>query len=440
MAGGLIFGKMGASFRQREERIWKAVMRDYPVEEPEESSEALERAAQGLAEACARVLSYLDQVHMMGSRALALCPFHMDTNVGSFHVNTRLGTFKCWSCGASGGIYKLMGQLSLSPEQLTGAMKGVDFGVLTDFLEGRTEAVDGMMPIPEGILELYNSRPKYVVDKGHPRRLVDALDIGFDQRRMRVTYPVRRVTGELVAIQSRSVDPKCPKGKRWKFYRREILEDVGPEAVDVFGLRNYKPPRTSVFFNEHNVLAGMIGGSIMRPVTLVEGPGHCLRVISAGFPCLGSFGVALADVQLERLMNALTRVRKWTGAKPRLLIATDGDRPGRMSAFTTALMVGDAVDTCIARLPPGADPEDLSVRDLRPILLGAPPFDTYLLEKSDEGDWAREAVVSFASKAYEEEKRVQRKESWERRQQRKKFEHESPTRLPFLGVPGRRDG
>jgi DNA primase len=32
-----------------------------------------------------------------------LCPFHVDTKIGSFKINLKTGAFKCWSCGASGG-------------------------------------------------------------------------------------------------------------------------------------------------------------------------------------------------------------------------------------------------------------------------------------------------------------------------------------------------
>jgi DNA primase len=32
-----------------------------------------------------------------------LCPFHADTQHGSFRVNTDTGAFKCYSCGTKGG-------------------------------------------------------------------------------------------------------------------------------------------------------------------------------------------------------------------------------------------------------------------------------------------------------------------------------------------------
>lgn len=32
-----------------------------------------------------------------------LCPFHADKTPGSFHINSKTGAFKCFSCGAKGG-------------------------------------------------------------------------------------------------------------------------------------------------------------------------------------------------------------------------------------------------------------------------------------------------------------------------------------------------
>jgi len=31
------------------------------------------------------------------------CPFHADIKPGSFKINTETGSYKCWSCGESGG-------------------------------------------------------------------------------------------------------------------------------------------------------------------------------------------------------------------------------------------------------------------------------------------------------------------------------------------------
>jgi DNA primase len=39
-----------------------------------------------------------------GWNGAGICPFHIDSNPGSFFVNTESGAFKCFSCGAKGDV------------------------------------------------------------------------------------------------------------------------------------------------------------------------------------------------------------------------------------------------------------------------------------------------------------------------------------------------
>lgn len=379
-----------------------------------EGEEVLDSAASSIEEAMKQVVSSLDQVSRRGDRLLALCPFHDDKHAGSFYVNPSTGWYKCFACDASGGLYRLMEQLGLDDTHVRAQLKGVDFRVLADFISGPVESDKGsVLALPESLLRQYNKRPLRLVQKGHPKELIDAMDIGFDTTRNRITFPVRYVTGELVAIQTRAMD--LSDRQRWKFYRSEILEDLGRELVDQYGLHDYTPPRTSIFFNEHNVLSGMLSGHVTKPVVLCEGPGHVLRVLKTGFPCLGSFGVSLAEEQLDRLVDALVRVQRWTGAAPRLIIATDGDEAGRTSAFKTALRIGPRADVRIARLPRGKDPEDLTVQQLRPLLLGAEPMRAYLSADDQDGDWAREAVAKYARSVVQAQESQRRREAFLRK-------------------------
>lgn len=406
-----------SSWVKNQESAWDAMRQEFSVELAQhDGEEILTAAAETIEEAMKHVISSLDQVSRRGDRLLALCPFHDDRHAGSFYVNPKTGWYKCFACDASGGLYRLMEQLGLDDSRVRGQLKGVDFRVLSDFISGPVESERGsVLALPEALLRNYNKRPLRLVEKGHPKELIDAMDIGFDVARNRITYPVRYVTGELVAVQTRSMDPD--DRQRWKFYRSEVLEDLGRDLVDQYGLHDYTPPRTSVFFNEHNVLSGMLSGHVTKPVVLCEGPGHVLRVLKTGFPCLGSFGVSLAEEQLDRLVDALVRVQRWTGAAPRLIIATDGDQAGRTSAFKTSLRIGPRADVRIARLPPGKDPEDLCVQQLRPLLLGAEPMRTYLNSAGQDGDWARETVAKFARSVVEAQESHRRREAFLRKKQ-----------------------
>lgn len=403
------------SWAAAQKSAWENMRNEFSVELGSyEGEEVLNSAASSIEEAMKQVVSSLDQVSRRGDRLLALCPFHDDKHAGSFYVNPSTGWYKCFACDASGGLYRLMEQLGLDDTHVRAQLKGVDFRVLADFISGPVESDKGsVLALPESLLRQYNKRPLRLVQKGHPKELIDAMDIGFDTTRNRITFPVRYVTGELVAIQTRAMDPS--DRQRWKFYRSEILEDLGRELVDQYGLHDYTPPRTSIFFNEHNVLSGMLSGHVTKPVVLCEGPGHVLRVLKTGFPCLGSFGVSLAEEQLDRLVDALVRVQRWTGAAPRLIIATDGDEAGRTSAFKTSLRIGPRADVRIARLPRGKDPEDLTVQQLRPLLLGAEPMRAYLSADDQDGDWAREAVAKYARSVVQAQESQRRREAFLRK-------------------------
>lgn len=51
---------------------------------------------------------YQGEVTKNGNYTMALCPFHGDTNLGSFYINDNKKTFKCYGCGTSGDIIELV--------------------------------------------------------------------------------------------------------------------------------------------------------------------------------------------------------------------------------------------------------------------------------------------------------------------------------------------
>lgn len=56
------------------------------------------------------VLNHYSIYYESGSRSdlLFLCPFHEDTNLGSARINEETGEFHCFSCNASGNLYKFV--------------------------------------------------------------------------------------------------------------------------------------------------------------------------------------------------------------------------------------------------------------------------------------------------------------------------------------------
>lgn len=95
---------------------------------------------------------------------------------------------------------------------------------------------------------------------------------------------------------------------------------------------------------------------------------------------------------MSRLTAALVHARMRHRIRPTLILATDGDIPGRRSAFSTALQLGPGFDVRIADLPPGKDPEDLDIRQLRPLLQQAASYVTYLNRQDEVGQTANDVL------------------------------------------------
>lgn len=404
---------------------------------PDRAAQDLENAAAAIQEGISAVKSKLGHVVPSGDRLMALCPYHDDKSIGSFVLYPSTGWFRCYACGARGPLPRLMHTLGVPGQPVVEALKHIDLPTLFSSLGGRKTVPFQALPVlPEGLLDRYNYRPALLLERGHPARLLDHLQIGFDMQRHRIVYPVRKMTGELVALQTRAVDvlEAGDKHRRWLFYKREILEDLGPEAVEQLHLQDYQPPRDQLFFNEHNVFFQYGAGMLSQPLVLVEGPGHALRVMATGHPVVASFGLSLSTVQKERLRFLLLNAAQTRAAKPELIVAFDGEVNAWKAACAVAAFLTPEVNVRVARLPDGADPEDLSATSLQSCLFQATPYTTLLRQDSDMGELAREGRNRSAQAHL-------KKLRWERAQERQKQAEEGghePSATTLTALWGRR--
>lgn len=397
-------------------RAWEEVQTQYGL-----STQDLETTLQALRRAIELLQQKLQRASKRGDELYALCPFHNDTNVGSFSVNMQTGHYLCFACGAKGGLPTLFSHLEIGDTASRALLKDIDFDLLYDFLfDGSDRAPEEVLTLPESLLSNFQHLPRLLLDRGHPEALLNRLQVRLDMDRLRIVYPVRKLGGQLVGIQSRSVIPE--EKLRWKFYRKEFVDLVSPEVYQEYGLEAYKPPRNVVFFNEDKVFVSLLEGTLTRPVVLVEGPGHCLRVLASGYPCVGSFGTQLGAYQAPRLLHALRRLRTLTGSAAEVIVATDGDDAGRMSAFRTAHTLSPYCHVRVAWLPDGMDPEDLTTRELRAILSSAPEFIDLLEEQTDRGRLSREFLAAAIEDQVEQERKMERRERWLRRKEQEEVD------------------
>lgn len=301
----------------------------------------------------------------------ALCPFHVDINVGSFSVNMTTGFYYCFVCGAMGGLVALLTKLGLWTPSMREALKGVDLEALVRAARQRRNVLEleDMHPLPESLLSpIRHLRPRRYVSKGHPRHIIDAAELCYDPDRRRIVFPVRSGSGDLVGMQTRLAYTH-DRGIRWQWYSDELY-DMASTLEDAEVVEDYRPPRSTVLYGEHTVFTSMASGQI-HTVVLVEGMGGWLRTVAAGYSCLASFGTRLAPAQVRRMAHVFEWYSDSTGQLPTVICAHDGDAPGRAAAVEAILHLGGSCNALIAPVPRGKDPEDLTPNRLRRVLQSA---------------------------------------------------------------------
>ena len=367
----------------------------------------------------------------------SLCPFHDDRSVGSFSVNLSNGVYHCFVCGASGGLYgllsKLLGQEKAS--ELIGDITAESLAMLTDDYTSANKELKPTLQIPESVMAAYSMLPKRLIEqKKHPKSLIEELGIRVDLKSERILFPVRDMQGRLVGVQTRTAVDDNP-GKRWQWYDvRWLRRILTAEEIEEWGLGEYTAPRDSVFYLENRSMAGWATGSFDHPVVLMEGMGHCLRCIEAGFSPAGMFGTELGAGQFNRLWKIYSRF----GVKLPLIICFDADVPGRHAAYRSAFRLMSIADVKIALLPfikgKKYDAEDLSPGELRQVLKRAMNVQDILADTDDdEFGYAMEALDQVMSKvAKRRDIRDAKRERMTLKYGQKKYEEVDVTSSPSV--------
>lgn len=327
---------------------------DFSLEDIEQAQEALVSELEGK----------LGDTRRVDDEIMALCPYHNDQSLGSFYLNSSTGQFHCWSCGAGGGLPKLMRRLKVLPS--TYSLGEVPLRFVLDNLAANTGGlqiapeVDDLRELPEEALDGFAPLTSF---RGHLPELLSAMEVGYDPEYRRIVFPVRDYSGRLLGIQSRATNSWDTR--RWKFYKSEFSRIIPWREENYSSLLNYAVPRSSCFYGESKCWSWFSRGGT-KPLVLCEGPGHWLRIVSAGYPALATFGTAVSKRQLRRLKDAIAKT-----TNPTIILCYDGDNAGRRATDILSGIFDLDVDTRIAELPSGKDPEDLQVAELKEVLLHA---------------------------------------------------------------------
>ncbi len=261
-----------------------------------------------------------------------VCPFHKGAENASQFILNANGNWTCFTCGASGGMRKLLSRLT-----------NVPIGKIDDLIASLPAARSELgkrlpaykfrhgiekPPLPESDIVLYKRNcPVYLLTRGFSEAALYKYEIGYDLSSNRIVIPVRDLACRLRGVT-----------------RRLDYQTNGPKYFHEW-------------FDKNKLLYGahLWAKTPIRDGTLyvTEGQLDTVRLFELGMSSVGVFGSNISDEQA-----ALLRHLKFN----KLVLAYDNDEAGLMATEQTLSKLTRTTMgrfTYIARYPT-KDPGELS--------------------------------------------------------------------------------
>lgn len=309
---------------------------------------------------------------------ITLCPFH-DDHSPSFWLNTNNGLWICFSCGLRGSLKKFLRLSGLSYSSIDIVMEPVQAQIelfrQNKERKRRTrfyhDPFKGEVILPEALLGVYDYKPKMLVEDGFEIDLLRSLDIGYDQRLDRVTFPLRDLYGNLVGVSGRATLPGDQP--RYKVYRGGYRNEKGEYTVGDFGenfdeeYRNFKVESHRFLWNSHNVYPAVLMQEKPDPVVVTEGFKACMWLLQNGFDrTVALTGVSISEDQRDLLIRM---------AGSPIVLFLDNDEAGKKATQKEGWRLRKVVqEVLVATYPEGYEgksPDDLTREQLHMAILKA---------------------------------------------------------------------
>jgi len=282
------------------------------------------------------------------------CPFHkggMESDPSFFvYVGPNMGNKKrtgaafCHTCGEGWGFITLLKKLGASGEYIDAYVAIADEFELKK--PQRRELCFDVPVLPERILGVYDHCPAMLLRAGFSKETLKHYDIGFDEERSRITFPIRDHHGRFVGISGRLVQGRGP---RYKIYESEFSSVLPGYHLEksriVWGLEKFYT--TSQHFKLQSV------------VVVCEGFKAAMWLSQHGYQNVVCLLGGYCSVEQMTLLNRVT---------DELILFMDDDGPGRK--FTNKLIprLRRGFNLRIASYPSGTSglsPDDLDGQSIK---------------------------------------------------------------------------
>lgn len=298
------------------------------------------------------------------------CPFHKGGREAhpSFYINVETGLFYCHSCHAKGTLIQFLKAMKAPSTQIDQIMGSVELRPAKDPFKRHDPGL-GEHLLNESLLGVFQYCPTDLVKAGFDKKLLAQLEVGFDRKEMRITFPIRDLYGRLVGISGRAVlDDDNP---RYKVYKAEDLVPYAPDDPVVKArYAAYEIKSHNFLWNMHNVYPQIFEGDLNHLI-IAEGYKACIWLIQQGWPNT----VALQGSRMSRAQE-LTLGR--LGA--RFYLFLDHDQAGLEGTLDTGCRLverGHQVKVCVYPdhyEDEKVQPDNLSREVIQRVIDAAPDF------------------------------------------------------------------
>ena len=320
-----------------------------------------------------------------------ICPFHKDgqERTPSFSVNADKGVWHCFTCHEAGSVKSLLYKLGLSRAQVDVETRPIDAFLQQNREHWKLERQHTFVQkdpfrapyqLPEVVLSLFDHEPTSLIWDGFDRGVLRDLEVGFDPRQRRITYPLRDLYGSLAGVAGgaieQGVQPKylVYEGGHRTPDRRWVPGHFGPGFDEEFP--GYHCDNHDFIWNYDRIYARALAMSDQEhTVYLVEGYKACVWMHMAGFRNTGALmGSYISDTQ-QRLIHRLGGT---------VVLFLDNDEPGRRATLNVGELLWKPLHGRVMIIPyPEADrndntqPDDYELDAVRSLEEKKVPFTEY---------------------------------------------------------------
>ena len=249
------------------------------------------------------------------SYAMVRCPFHSGGNerTPSMSVSADRPVFMCHGCGESGHVSRLLRHFGMGKDAVTAALRNAGVDATTHHakpvsrvaakLAVNINPFRGRFILDESILDGWRLAPRLLLDAGFSKRTLRHFEVGYDERHLRITFPLRNVYGDLVGVSGRAViDGVEP---RYKIYTKEEFNAIrGFHVPDDYTMEGVKE---GVLWHAQIVRPFLL--SVVEPVVITEGFKACMWVWQYAYEnVVALVGTALTETHAELIATAMQQV------------------------------------------------------------------------------------------------------------------------------------